>query len=128
MKEHDKNRHNIGIPSRFLRHKSAHRTHSPDYRKNQNVPEKLPSLIGEHKKIQVQRQPINEPKPPISSQMDHSINKIEEEENDWMMDSINESSFEIKSSEPTQPDLSGSPKPISINTPMSPFPTSDASK
>ena len=96
MQEHEKNRHNIGIPSRFKkRGKSAH-VKSQEF-ENDSVSEKLPSLIGEHKKFQ-DLMP-NGRKIHVHSEMQNEIHKIDEEDHDWMMDSLGEFGSEIKSSQ-----------------------------
>lgn len=97
MKEHDKNRHNIGVVSRFKRGNSANMKRLSH--EDQNMPDKLPSLIGEHKKVQPVK--INARKIKLNSEIDQPIPKIEEEENDWMIDSVGESTFEVKSFTPS---------------------------
>ena len=92
MHEHQKNRHNIGIPARYKRGKSATVKRNPI--ENESLPDKLPSLIGEHKKFQ--DLVSNGTKINVQSQK-NQIDQIDEEDHDWMVDSLGEFGSEAKS-------------------------------
>jgi hypothetical protein len=98
MDDHDLNRHNIGVP---MRHAKRHSTEPKKNVLNHHEQEskdsqKLPSLFGEHKKIQ-QIAPESK-KIDFSMDAENPIPKIIEEDNDWMGDSMIESGYEMKSS------------------------------
>lgn len=101
MKDHDQNRHNIGMPSRLIRRKSAdvHKKMPPAIYDSTDL-KKLPSLIGEHKKIQ-EMAPEGK-KLSFQEQDDDAIPQIIEEDHDWMGDSMIDSGFEMKSSSVTK--------------------------
>lgn len=95
MEDHVKNRHQLGTVKRVKRGQSAHvkRTHHSESRKNHK---KLPSLMGEHRANQemlnYQQKSNAQLKNNITGNIiQGQIPKIEEEEKEWMRDSILES-------------------------------------
>lgn len=97
MDDHDLNRHNIGVPVRHMkRHTADPRENLKNCENKATDSKKLPSLIGEHKKIQQIAPDSKKIDFPIDT--DGLIPEIIEEDNDWMGDSMIDSGYHMKSS------------------------------